>query len=75
MSINYNDVTTKISKIYSKMDFKGYHAHYLRHTFACPLLKKYKDIYGLNKILKASFSHNNRTILWTSRILKGYIAP
>ncbi|MDR1244767.1 MAG: site-specific integrase, partial [Endomicrobium sp.] len=36
---------------YKQIGFKGYHAHCLRHTFAAHYLKKYKDIYGLSKIL------------------------
>jgi integrase len=55
---HYRVVTTIISKIYSKMGFKGYHAHCLRHTFAAHYLKKYKDIYGLSKIL----GHHSVTI-------------
>ncbi|MDR1434750.1 tyrosine-type recombinase/integrase [Candidatus Endomicrobiellum devescovinae] len=40
-----------LRKKYKQLGFKGYHAHCLRHTFAAHYLKKYKDIYGLSKIL------------------------
>ncbi|MDR1245072.1 MAG: tyrosine-type recombinase/integrase, partial [Endomicrobium sp.] len=46
-----DSVAARIPKIYSKMGFKGYHAHCLRHTFAAHYLKRYKDIYGLSKLL------------------------
>jgi integrase len=40
-----------LRKRYKQIGFKGYHAHCLRHTFAAHYLKRYKDIYGLSKIL------------------------
>jgi integrase len=47
-----------LRKKYKQIGFKGYHAHCLRHTFAAQYLKKYKDIYGLSKIL----GHHSVTI-------------
>jgi integrase len=40
-----------LRKRYKQIGFEGFHAHCLRHTFAAQYLKKYKDIYGLSKIL------------------------
>lgn len=40
-----------LKKFYKAQGFKGYHSHCLRHTFAANYLLKYKDIYGLSKIL------------------------
>ncbi|MDR1245076.1 MAG: tyrosine-type recombinase/integrase, partial [Endomicrobium sp.] len=50
-SPSLDNTATALSKLYSKMGFKGYHSHCLRHTFAAHYLKKYKDIYGLSKLL------------------------
>jgi integrase len=36
---------------FRKLGFANYHVHCLRHTFAAQYLHKYKDIYGLSKIL------------------------
>lgn len=40
-----------LRKFYKNIGYEGYHSHCLRHTFAAFYLAKYKDIYGLSKLL------------------------
>jgi integrase len=40
-----------LRKFYKRIGFKGYHPHCLRHTFSAHYLFKYRDIYGLSKLL------------------------
>ncbi|MDR3256754.1 MAG: tyrosine-type recombinase/integrase [Endomicrobium sp.] len=47
-----------LKKFYKAQGFDCYHSHCLRHTFAAQYLLKYKDIYGLSKIL----GHHSVTI-------------
>ncbi|MDR2811739.1 MAG: tyrosine-type recombinase/integrase, partial [Endomicrobium sp.] len=50
-SPNMETASSYLKKFYKKQGFDGYHSHCLRHTFATQYLLKYKDIYGLSKIL------------------------
>ncbi|MDR2645242.1 MAG: site-specific integrase [Endomicrobium sp.] len=45
-------------KFYKRIGYNGYHSHCLRHTFAAFYLARYKDIYGLSKLL----GHSSVTI-------------
>jgi integrase len=57
--VAYTDGTTPtvgsassyLRKFYKRIGFEGYHPHCLRHTFSAFYLAKYKDIYGLSKLL------------------------
>jgi integrase/recombinase XerD len=40
-----------LRKYYKRIGYGGYHSHCLRHTFAAFYLAKYRDIYGLSKLL------------------------
>jgi integrase len=57
-SPNMETASSYLKKFYKKQGFEGYHSHCLRHTFAAQYLLKYKDIYGLSKIL----GHHSVTI-------------
>ncbi|MDR3244490.1 MAG: tyrosine-type recombinase/integrase [Elusimicrobiota bacterium] len=46
-----HSASSYLRKFYKSCGFKGYHAHCLRHTFAAHFLYKYRDIYGLSKLL------------------------
>ena len=57
-SPNTETASSYLKKFYKKQGFEVFHSHCLRHAFAAQYLLRYKDIYGLSKIL----GHHSATV-------------